>query len=286
MGKIVILETTDILGMKMKKILMQNGFENVELIKKFGMYNPKKTTLFQDMEFVIADLDNPYVDAAKLISELKSQKDSSNIPAIFMSGSADLKKLKRAIAAGGTDFILKPFETETLINKIYKIYGKTSDTSKSENKFKTGELFDECSITVEWSEEFEIGVPDVDAEHKEIVERFNGFCCLIKEKDNSKYQGMLDFMYDYVNIHFQHEEKLQLEVGYSNYEEHKKIHDDFKIKVMETVDKYRGKEITDDEIISISLFIKDWLLEHILVEDQKIKDFAGGRKNDSGIGTN
>lgn len=280
MGKIIILETTDILGMKMKKILAGFGFENIEIVKRHGFYGKKSNSIFEDADFIIADLDNPYVDSAMLISNLKNDKRNSGTPAIFMSGSADLKKLKMVIKAGGTDFILKPFETETLINKIYKVYGKAPETIV-DSKFKTGELFDELSITVVWSEEFEIGVPEVDAEHKEIVDRFNGFCCLIndKEKDTSKYQGMLDFMYDYVNSHFEHEEKLQKEVGYSNYEEHKKIHDDFKVKVMETVDRYRGKVISEDEIISISLFIKDWLLEHILVEDQKIKDFAGGKSN-------
>ena len=209
---------------------------------------------------------------------LKGKEETAGLPAIFMSGSADLKKLKKVIAAGGTDFLLKPFETETLINKVYKVYGKTKSTPTPVKGYETCEIFDENAMLVLWTEDFEIGVEQIDVEHKSIIEKYNKLCKLIlEEKGITYYQEMLDFLNDYVNSHFSHEEQLQIDLKFSKYEEHKKIHDEFREKVIEMIGTYKEKEVAKCDVISISLFIKDWLLHHILIEDQKIKDSAGGK---------
>lgn len=280
MGKIIILETTDILGLKMRKILMQNGFNDVEIVKKYGFYNSKTNSMFIDADFIIVDLDNQHVDSVKLIETLKGKKETSKIPAIFMSGSADLKKLKRVIAAGGTDFLLKPFETETLINKVYKVYKKSPSVLSQTKTYETCEIFDENAMLVVWTDDYKIGVEQIDFEHKSIIENYNKLCKLILEEQGlAYYQEMLDFLNNYVNSHFGHEEQLQIDLKFINYEEHKKIHEEFKKKVQDLVEKYKETEVNKCDVISISLLIKDWLIHHILIEDQKIKDFTGGIKD-------
>ncbi len=274
MGKVVILETTDILGMKMRKILMNYGFNEIEIIKGYGFNIKNTNSMFVGADFIIADLDNYDLDSVKLVKNLKSSGDNSEIPAIFMSGSADLNKLKKVIAAGGTDFLLKPFEVETLIKKIRKICYKQEVEPVTQEKYPKGAIFDEETMTLKWLEEFELGVEEIDNDHKRIIENYNKLCMVIKNNEESEfYKELIEFLSDYVSSHFVKEEKLQFEIKYNKYNEHKKIHEDFKNKVKHISEKYKDKKIEMDDLISINLFLKDWLLEHILVEDQKIKEF-------------
>ncbi len=56
--------------------------------------------------------------------------------------------------------------------------------------------------------------------------------------------------------------------------EHQKLHMAFEKQVKELYTSYQDKEICQKDLILICLFIKKWLLEHILVEDKKIGEFS------------
>lgn len=279
MGKIMIVENTNMLGLKMKQILDQNGFHNIELLTSYGIYIGKTKYLFKDAIIIIVDLDCQDLDFVTLFKRMKEDKETAEIPIIFMSGKADLYLLKKIISIGGSDFILKPFETETLISKVYKMSEKVDHIPEMPKKFKTGEIFDESAVTVEWSDEFEIGVKQIDDEHKSIIDNYNKLFQMQKEKtDVSFYKELLDFLFEYVNSHFEHEEQLQQKIGFSECVEHKNRHENFKSKVNELIEQQTQKEITQEDINTISIFMQDWLFHHFLVEDKKIKDFLDATK--------
>lgn len=74
-------------------------------------------------------------------------------------------------------------------------------------------------------------------------------------------------MIEYGKYHFASEEKFMEKIGYPGIEEHKKIHEVF-VGKLNTLDEQmqNGILVLNSEVIKI---IENWLIDHILNEDQK-----------------
>lgn len=124
---------------------------------------------------------------------------------------------------------------------------------------------------LKWCKEFEVGIKKIDDEHKSIVEHFEVLYDKIRDGHGTQYYSeLLDFLKMYVDSHFHNEEMLQQEIGYTGLETHKAIHEKFKKQVYELIDKSEKLQISNVDLIHLSLFIKEWLIHHILVEDKKV----------------
>lgn len=274
MGKIVIFENTVILGNKMKKLLADYGMEDVHILRNFNTYKNKADAALAGASCFIVDLDNRNQDTMQLIGFLKTGNVTEKVPIITLSTNVSIAMLKNTIKAGCTDFILKPFETETLVNKIYKVCYQEDMNQAEEKEYQLGDLFHESGITLKWTKDFEIGVEQIDTEHRDIIEYYDKLYSMMRVgQGHEYYHELLDFLKTYVNTHFEHEEQLLININFDQYESHKELHDRFRARVDDILANHKGEAITSNELISISLFIKDWLLHHILLEDKKIKDF-------------
>jgi len=80
----------------------------------------------------------------------------------------------------------------------------------------------------------------------------------------------LDFLIDYAARHFTDEENLQLEINYPGYGRHKKMHEEFKLRVSELVQRFIMKGSSDDLSNEVNNFLVRWLVNHIQKEDKKI----------------
>ena len=97
-------------------------------------------------------------------------------------------------------------------------------------------------------------------------------------KGHEYYDELLQFLKKYVTTHFAHEEKIQLELNYPGYEKHKMLHQEFYNKVLEMEQSHQGGFTTDRELIYISLYVRDWLYHHILLEDVQIGAYVNTRR--------
>lgn len=128
-----------------------------------------------------------------------------------------------------------------------------------------------------WCKEYEIGVENIDNEHKDIIENFEKLYNLMSQGHGHEFfHELASFLENYVNVHFEHEEILQKELNYPEHEAHKKLHDDFKEHVSKIILQHTEHGITNNELIKLNLFIKDWIINHILVEDKKLGRFING----------
>lgn len=84
-----------------------------------------------------------------------------------------------------------------------------------------------------WKEKYKVGVELIDEQHKELFQRVSHFTQTIRseedwEKKLDKVKETMDFMKDYVVVHFNEEEAYQEKINYPDIEEHKKAHASFK----------------------------------------------------------
>jgi CheY-like chemotaxis protein len=64
------------------------------------------------------------LDAFRLCSLLRSQEETRDTPIIFLSSVTDREEIEKCFAAGGDDFLIKPFSGRELIQKIWQILMK------------------------------------------------------------------------------------------------------------------------------------------------------------------
>jgi len=127
---------------------------------------------------------------------------------------------------------------------------------------------------IPWTEEYELGNDFVDSQHKklfEIVNNIGNYC--LQEKDVNTLSKTLDFLLQYTVQHFHDEEALQIKCNFPEYEYHKKLHDEFGAAVSEKVAEFKEKGSTKDLQETVNEIVITWLVNHILKEDMKIKDY-------------
>lgn len=121
---------------------------------------------------------------------------------------------------------------------------------------------------IKWNDKLNVGIGIIDEQHKILVEMINNFYDGINDKSNDELiSDLITKMKDYTIVHFSTEEELLKKHGYSDYDNHKKQHDAFVLKVQDLEKRFKDGTI----ILSfeITKFLKDWLLDHIQGTDMK-----------------
>ena len=73
---------------------------------------------------VILDLMMPGMDGFQVIRALKSQGLTSNVPVVVLTARDDKESKQRAMAAGASDYLVKPFDLSHLIETIRSLAGE------------------------------------------------------------------------------------------------------------------------------------------------------------------
>lgn len=123
--------------------------------------------------------------------------------------------------------------------------------------------------TFEWNERYRLGVPEMDAEHLELIKRVNSLVIAFNsEKSKKEIYDILTFLDEYVISHFGHEEKLMIEAGYPQTEQHQAIHDDYINRVDELSRAMWDEGVTPALMVDVNRLLIEWLSQHIDEEDR------------------
>lgn len=71
---------------------------------------------------ILMDIMMPAIDGISLMRELKNNQGTSRIPVIAVSGLSDAATLNDALLFGAADYMVKPFDIDTLDLKIKKAF--------------------------------------------------------------------------------------------------------------------------------------------------------------------
>jgi hemerythrin len=125
---------------------------------------------------------------------------------------------------------------------------------------------------IRWTEEFSVGVSEMDRQHKKFMRMLNR---LINEPEAQTHSetisDLLSGMIAYAREHFRDEEALMAEYGYPFKDHQTEQHKAF---VKKTVDICSAVEVGVDSVPQVLLaYLKDWLVQHILQQDMRYKTF-------------
>lgn len=126
--------------------------------------------------------------------------------------------------------------------------------------------------------EYQLGNDGIDSQHMTII------CCLsdlVMLQANStttkaSIHKILDELLSYSRIHFAYEQKIYYKGGYSDFENHCKLHKWF----IQEVRKTQASDDLINKVSEIAQFLKKWFLEHILIEDKKAIDEINSKEEE------
>jgi hemerythrin len=123
---------------------------------------------------------------------------------------------------------------------------------------------------LEWSNAFNIGIEEIDAQHRSLFDRTNELAEAIGSGSEAPaLASILDGLERYAASHFAVEEDFFDRSGYSGAVAHKQEHSAFKQKVVAfKADLESGKPGLSEEMMG---FLKSWLVNHISFIDRKYK---------------
>lgn len=127
---------------------------------------------------------------------------------------------------------------------------------------------------IRWNEELRTGVDIIDEQHQELISRANNlFSKGINKASFENTIETMDYLADYVIMHFSCEEKWMEKLGFPGLALHKAEHDAFIMRYKGT--RSQCEECVDSaEVVRLAAnLISKWLIEHIAITDKQMAGF-------------
>jgi hemerythrin len=124
----------------------------------------------------------------------------------------------------------------------------------------------------DWADQYSIGVLSIDQQHQKLFELISHFYDLIHQKDVKRAMSeTLKGLIEYTVYHFATEEGYMQKYQYPLYAGHVAQHAKFVEKAKDIQTRFQAGELVIP--IEIADFLKEWLTNHVLREDQKLGPF-------------
>ncbi|MFO0583208.1 MAG: bacteriohemerythrin [Anaeromyxobacter sp.] len=133
-------------------------------------------------------------------------------------------------------------------------------------------------MALRWTSALAVGVRGIDEQHQELFRRFERLEDAILHRDRTEAGRMLDFLADYVRVHFDAEEALMRVVGYPDLERHRAEHEGFKAAVSRLDLKLAEHGSSAELVLRLDRDVGGWLRDHIYGSDVTLARFVKARR--------
>ncbi len=153
---------------------------------------------------------------------------------------------------------------DTILNKGDTILLLENNLVGTEDPFAN-----DVEAVFSWNDAYSVGIPSLDAEHRELLKFANKFATAIK---HNKGREHLDYLFmnllDYTKIHFTDEEKLFEKYNYPKKEEHLAEHKQL-LQTVINLNRERNAYFPSN----ITFFLLAWIKDHISQQDKLYSEF-------------
>jgi DNA-binding response OmpR family regulator len=124
MTKILVAEDEPDIRELITFTLQFAGFEivtvanGVELVEQAPQIKP---------DIIVSDVRMPKMTGYEACKVLKEKPETASIPFLFLSAKGQEEEVKTGLAAGGDDYILKPFSPDELVFRIKQMMAKIAE---------------------------------------------------------------------------------------------------------------------------------------------------------------
>lgn len=136
---------------------------------------------------------------------------------------------------------------------------------------------------VAWQDKYALDMDEIDEQHKMLFDIMNRlWAAIVKHVESEEIGRVIADLERYTVLHFTEEETFMRSIGYVHFDAHAGHHRKFIEQLgKEKQRAYAGQEIS----LELLHFLRDWLVNHILVEDRRYALwFQAEKRNKSALG--
>lgn len=124
-----------------------------------------------------------------------------------------------------------------------------------------------------WRDSFNVGIPSVDHEHRQLVALINELYDKLEESDKYTVSDFLGEIYAGIAAHFALEEKTMRDRGYDEYEDHKRDHERLLDEIADIMDTFEADGFFDKE--ELAARVAAWFTVHFKTKDARLHQRLG-----------
>jgi two-component system chemotaxis response regulator CheY len=127
-SKFLIIDDFSSMRRIIRNILKEIGYMHAEEAEN-GLEALNKLQM-NDTNFIICDWNMPDMDGLVLLTSVRSRDETKHIPVLMVSAEAKKENIIAAAQAGANGYVVKPFTSHILADKINIIFEKISNEKK------------------------------------------------------------------------------------------------------------------------------------------------------------
>jgi hemerythrin-like metal-binding protein len=129
------------------------------------------------------------------------------------------------------------------------------------------------------NEDYSVNITSIDNEHKLLVALLNEIVSAMATQGSVNTQLIIEkltYLSGYIKIHFESEERFLILNKYPDFDEHKAEH----TKLLEQITKFETRFKYENQAFNekMLLFLKDWLVRHMILYDKKFSNYFRGKE--------
>lgn len=121
--KLLVVEDSHSMRAYLTTLLESYDIGEFEIVEASSGFEALKVLPHHDFSAILTDINMPDINGLELVSFLKSHPQYQRIPILVISTEASEEDRKRAEALGAEAYLIKPFEPQTLADKLSKLLG-------------------------------------------------------------------------------------------------------------------------------------------------------------------
>jgi hemerythrin len=129
-------------------------------------------------------------------------------------------------------------------------------------------------LALQWSSALSFGVPDLDAQQRELFTRVDRLFDSMLHGDRAEAPRLASFLREHVVLHFAAEEQLMHELGYPGAEGHLREHQAFAASMLELDAAFRERGASAELVLRLEREVVAWLRDHVYVADVALGHFV------------
>ncbi|MBW3566107.1 MAG: response regulator [Acidobacteria bacterium] len=121
--KLLVVEDSHSMRAYLTTLLQSYDIGDFEIVEASSGFEALKVLPHHDFSAILTDINMPDINGLELVSFLKSHPQYQRIPILVISTEATEEDRKRAESLGAEAYLIKPFEPQTLADKLSKLLG-------------------------------------------------------------------------------------------------------------------------------------------------------------------
>ena len=119
--RILVVDDFSTMRRIVRNLLKQLGYENIVEADDGTTALAKLQT--EKIDFCVTDWNMPKMSGMELLKEIRDDDKLKDLPVLMVTAEALQENIVAAIKAGVSNYVVKPFDAQTMAEKIEKIFG-------------------------------------------------------------------------------------------------------------------------------------------------------------------